>query len=88
MREALDRMLVESHWKDRYLAVKLKEDWEALMGKTVARYTTDVQIRDHVLYIRTDVAALKNELRYNRELLIEKLNQHLGEPFIRDIAIM
>lgn len=85
--EAIQKMLNESHWKYRYQLTKLREDWEKLMGKMVAKHTTDLMIRDHVLYIYTDVAALKNELSYNKGLLIAKLNQYLGEQFIQDIVV-
>ena len=88
MREAIMKMLEESHWKNRYQATRLQEDWELLMGKTVARHTDELKIRDGVLYIYTKVAPLKNELSYNKNLLIAKLNQHLGEKFIVDIVVV
>lgn len=87
MREAIDRMLKESHWKSRYQATKLKEDWELLMGKTVARHTDELKIREGILYIYTTVGPLKNELSYNKPLLVAKINQHFGEEFIKDIVI-
>lgn len=85
--DAIQKMLNESHWKYRYQLTKLREDWELLMGKTVAKHTTDLMLREGVLYIYTNVAALKNELSYNKALLIAKLNQHLGEAFIKDIVV-
>lgn len=85
--DAIQKMLNESHWKYRYQLTKLREDWELLMGKTVAKHTTDLMLREGVLYIYTNVAALKNELSYNKALLIAKLNKHLGEAFIKDIVV-
>lgn len=87
MSEAIHRMLEESNWKYRYQVTKLKQDWEQLMGKTVARHTNDLKINEGILYIFTDVAALRNELSYNKTLLLAKLNQHFGEKFIRDIIV-
>ena len=87
MQEAIKKMLAESHWKSRYQIAKLKQDWELLMGKMVARYTNDLQFRDGILYVYSDVAALKNELSYNKALLIERLNQHLDEKFIKEIIV-
>lgn len=87
MKDALNKMLEQSQWKDRYLAGKIKLDWEKLMGKTVAKHTNDLIIKDGRLYIYTDVAPLKNELSYNKQLLIEKINQYLEENFIREIIL-
>jgi len=88
MSEAIQKMLQDSHWKYRYQVTKLKEDWELLMGKTVARHTDNLKISDGKLYIYTNVAPLKNELSYNKMLLVAKINQHFGEDFIKDIVIV
>jgi predicted nucleic acid-binding Zn ribbon protein len=87
MKEALNKMLEQSRWKERYLAEKIKLDWEKLMGITVAKHTRDLIIKDQKLYIYTDVAPLRNELSYNKSLLIEKINQHLEENFIKEIIL-
>ncbi len=88
MSEAINKMLQDSHWKYRYQVTKLKQDWELLMGKTVAKHTEDLKIKDGVLYIHTTIAPLKNELAYNKNLLIAKINQHFGETFIKDIVVI
>lgn len=88
MKEAINKMLEESHWKHRYHASKLKQDWELLMGKTIARHTEDLKIKEGKLYIYTNVAPLKHELSYNKLLLVAKINQHLGEDFIKEIIVL
>ena len=88
MSEAINKMLQDSHWKYRYQVTKLKEDWELLMGKTAAKHTLDLTIKDGKLFIHTNVAPLKNELSYNKHLLIAKINQHFGEVFIKDIQVV
>ena len=87
IKEAVNKMLEQSQWKDRYMAQKIKQDWEMLMGKTISKHTNDLMIKDKKLYIYTDTAPLKNELSYNKPLLIAKINQHLEENYIRDIIL-
>lgn len=87
MQEAIQKMLENSHWKYRYQVTKLKEDWESLMGKTVARHTKELKLIDGTLYIQTDVAALKHELSFNKALLVAKLNQHFDEVVIKEIVV-
>jgi predicted nucleic acid-binding Zn ribbon protein len=87
MADAITKMLEESNWKYRYQVTKLKEDWEALMGKTIAKHTKELFINNHVLYIHTDVAALKHELSFNKNLLVAKINQHFDEQFINEIVV-
>jgi len=88
MKEAINKMLEDSHWKYKYQVTKLKEDWELLMGKTVAKHTENLKLKDGTLYIYTNIAPLKNELSYNKHLLIAKINQHFGEAFINDIVVV
>jgi predicted nucleic acid-binding Zn ribbon protein len=88
IQDALKKMLEQSNWKYQYQVTKLREDWETLMGKTVAKHTNDLQIREGKLYIYTNVAPLKNELNYNKSLLVERINQHFGEQFIKEVIIV
>ena len=88
MKEAINKMLEESHWKSRYNAAKLKQDWELLMGKTVARHTDEIKLYEGVLTIYSTVAPLKNELSYNKILLIAKINQYFGEEVVKSIKIV
>lgn len=88
IQEALSKMLDQSNWKDAYQLVKLRQDWELLMGKTVAKHTKDLQIRDGKLFIYTPVAPLKHELNYNKAVLIERINTHLGEQIIKEIIVL
>lgn len=85
--DAIKKMLNESHWKQRYLVTKLNEDWESLMGKTIAKHTKSLFLQNGVLTIQTDAAPLKQELSYNKSLLIAKLNQHLGENIVKEIIV-
>jgi len=87
MKEAIDKMLQESNWKQRYQAIRLQQDGELLVGKTAAKHTQQVQIRENTLLVFTNVAALKHELTFSKELLMQKINEHLGERFIHDIVI-
>jgi len=88
MKEAINKMLEDSHWKYKYQVTKLKEDWELLMGKTVAKHTENLKLKDGKLYIYTNIAPLKKELSYHKHLLIAKINQHFGEAFINDIVVV
>lgn len=87
LQDAIQLVVQQSPWKHRYHVIKIKNDWELLMGKTVAKYTKDLFIDQHKLYIVTDHASLKNELSYNKSLLVAKINQYLGETIIHDIIV-
>ncbi len=85
--DALQRYLDHSSLKPGLLDARLKEDWEKLMGKTIARYTDSVEIRDKKLIIHTTVSSLRHELNFSREKIIRLINAAFGEEVIRDISV-
>lgn len=85
--EALNLLLEKSQWKAKVHAARLTTEWEQITGKTIARYTKGVNIEGKTLIIYTDVAALKQELQFGKELLIERINEYFGEEVVNAIAI-
>ena len=87
MADAMKKFLSQSRLRGAVQAFQIKEAWEQIMGKTVARYTDNIQIHGHTLYIDTAVAPLKQELLYQKEKIIQRVNDALGEKVIREVII-
>lgn len=85
--DAIKQVLESNGWKQRIMEIKLRRDWEEIVGKTVARYTTDFSLRNGVLTIGTSVAPLKQELRYAKQQLIQNINEFYKERVVIDIII-
>jgi len=67
--------------------MQIEEVWEQIMGKTVARYTDKIQIHGHTLYVNTTIAPLRQELVYQKEKIIQLVNEALGENVIKEVVI-
>ena len=85
--DAIKGFLHKSHLRNGIRAVQIEEIWEQLMGKTIAKYTDKIQIINHTLFITTQVAPLKNELLFQKDKIIERVNEALGEKVITDVVI-
>jgi hypothetical protein len=85
--DALRKFLSQSRLKGDIQALQIEEVWEQIMGKTVARYTDKIQIHGHTLYINTMVAPLRQELLYQKEKIIQRVNDALGEKVIKEVVI-
>ncbi len=68
-------------------ALQIQDVWEKLMGKTIAKYTDSIKIFGSKLYITTQVAPLKQELVYQKENIIIRVNEALGENVIKEVII-
>lgn len=87
MQDALKQFLKQSRFKSSIQALQIEEIWEKIMGKTIAKYTDKIQIINHTLFISTQVGPLKNELLYQKDKIIERVNEALGEKTIREVVI-
>ncbi|SKA10396.1 DUF721 domain-containing protein [Sediminibacterium ginsengisoli] len=85
--DALKGYIRKSQHRNGLRAVQIEEVWEKLMGKTIARYTDKIQIINYKLFIRTSVGPLKNELMYQRQQIIDRINEEFGEKVISDVVI-
>jgi hypothetical protein len=85
--DALKDFLKKSRLKTGIQALQIEEIWEKLMGKTIAKYTDKIQIVNQTLFIKTSVGPLKQELIYQKEKIIERVNEALGEKAIKEVVI-
>lgn len=85
--EALKDFLNKSRLKGDIQALQIDDVWEEIMGKTVARYTDKLQIIGATLFISTSVAPLKHELLYQREKIMQRVNEKLGKNVIKEVVI-
>ena len=88
MGDAIKQFLDKSRLKGYMQAFEIEALWEKLMGKTIARYTDKIQIHGNKLYITTVVAPLRHELIYQKEAIIKRVNEALGEDLIKEVIIV
>ena len=87
IQDAIQQFLRKSRLKGGIQAMQIGEVWEQIMGKTISKYTDNIQIINQTLFISTQVAPLKNELLYQKDKIIERVNEALGEKAITDVVI-
>lgn len=85
--EALQQLMKKSGWTPKVAELRIREEWEQIAGKTIAKYTRDLKVFNGTLTIYTDVAPLKQELNMGREQLIKTINEYLGETAIKEIIV-
>ena len=85
--DALKEFLKKSRLKGGIQALQIQDAWEQIMGKTIAKYTDKIEIINTTLFISSTVAPLKNELLYQKEKIIERVNEALGEKVINEVVI-
>lgn len=82
LRSYIQEMKIERKLKE----VNAMQSWEELLGRSIARYTTDIYIANKVLYVRLSSSVVKNELMMMREEIRRKMNEKAGEEIIVKIV--
>ena len=85
--DAVKQVMESSGWKQRIQEIRLRRDWETIVGKTVARYTSELSLRNGILTLGTSVAPLKQELRYAKDNLKQNVNDFYKEVVVREVII-
>jgi hypothetical protein len=85
--DALKAFLEKSRIKSGVKSLQIKDAWEQIMGKTVAKYTDKIQVVNKTLFVQTSIGPLKQELAYQKKTIIARVNELLGADTIEDVVI-
>ena len=85
--DAMKKFLRGSRLNGDIQAMQITDIWEKLMGKTIAKYTDSIKIYGNKLYISTKVAPLKQELMFQKENIILRVNEALKDNVIKEVII-
>jgi len=83
---AIKEFLHSYHLEEKFNQTKLLHSWEKVVGKMVAMHTKDLHVRNKILFVRIDSAALRNELSYARETIVKSLNEEVNADVIEDLV--
>jgi predicted nucleic acid-binding Zn ribbon protein len=85
--DVVKRMNDRYHLTQKYNEIELVKQWEGIVGKLIAKHTSNISIKGKTLYVHFDQAPLKNEMFLQREMLMNKINEQFGSDFIEKIFI-
>ena len=80
-------------WRDnpelyhKMLEARVIRLWSELFGLTVAEATSNVYIKNRVLYVFMTSSVIRSEMLSMRKRLVATLNKHAGSDVIDDIII-
>jgi len=69
------------------LDLEVKKAWFELMDNGVANYTTEVSLKNKILFIKLSSPALKQELSYGKEKLIRLINDRFEKKIVEKIIL-
>lgn len=84
--EAIREYLKESRLEKPLKERQLVQSWETLLGKSVARATSNIYLKNGRLFVHLNSSVVKNELFMLQDEIIRKLNDSAGEELVKEIV--
>jgi len=69
------------------LEARIERLWSELFGPSIAKYTTNVYVKNRVLYVYMTSSVVRSEMIAMRKRLVITLNEHAGSDVIDDVMI-
>jgi predicted nucleic acid-binding Zn ribbon protein len=85
--EAIREFIREYDLQDKLNEKKILASWENVVGPVISKHTSKMWIRNGVLYVRLDSAALRNELMYSRTKILRSMNRKAGSEVLHDMIL-
>ena len=90
--ESLGEVLRQYFEENPFIRRKIAETrvisgWKVLLGVSASNYTTNIYLRNGILYVHLSSSVLRSELLMAKDRLIDKLNDYAGMPVINDIVL-
>lgn len=65
---------------------RIIDAWPEVLGKNIMTYTSELSIKNKILYVRLTSSVLRHDLFLSREQIVDSLNNHVGYKVIEDIV--
>ena len=87
IKNLLEIYLKKNNLEKGLLDLEVKKAWHELMENGVSNYTTDVSLKNKTLYIKLSSPALKEELSYGKEKLMNLINERFKKKIVQKIVL-
>lgn len=64
---------------------RLVQAWKDVVGPVISKYTSNLYIKNQILYVQLTSSVLRQELMMGRDILVRNLNEKVGAQVIVNI---
>lgn len=85
--DAISQIFKEEKLDEKYSIFAIRNGWEGIVGKTVAKHTTQINYLQGLLYVSIDSAVVRNELSYVKDDIVQKVNKFVGKRLVKELIL-
>lgn len=83
--DVIRQVLKEQHLDRPLNEKRIIDAWPVVLGNNIMNYTSELIIKNRVLYVTLTSSVLRHDLFLSREEIKKSLNNHVGQEVIVDI---
>ncbi len=85
--DLIPKMLQENRLQKGIDQMTVREAWLQVMGPGVANYTEEVTLKDQVLLVKLNSSALRQELEYGKDKILQMMQESLDPIDVSKIRL-
>ena len=83
--DVIHQVLKEQHLDKPLNEKRLIDAWPLVLGASIMKYTSEIYIKNRVLYVNLSSSVLRHDLFMSRDEIKNSLNKQVGVEVIMDI---
>lgn len=85
--DAIQQIFKQEKLDEKLSQFSVRSNWQDIAGQMIANHTTEISFQNKTIFIALKTPALKHELSFRKEELLQKINTYCGYKLIDQIII-
>lgn len=85
--DAISQLFKQEKLDIKMSQFSVKSSWKDIVGEMVANSTSEIYFNDKIIFVSLGSAALKHELSFRKEEMINNINKFCGYKLVEGIVI-
>lgn len=87
LKELIEKLIKSYKWDEKLDSVDVNASWYKVVGEIFGKHTTNLYVRNHILYVQLDSSIIRSELHMARTKIKNMINKDLGKKVIDEIVL-
>jgi predicted nucleic acid-binding Zn ribbon protein len=85
--DAISQLFKQEKLDVRLSQFSVRNGWKDIAGEMIARNTSSIFFNNRTVFVTLSNAALKHELSFRRQELLDNINRHCGYKLVDELVI-
>lgn len=85
--DAISQLFKQEHLDTKIAQFTVKNSWKDIVGEVIAKNTSGIFFKNKTIFVTLGSAALKQELSFRKEEMLNNINKFCGSILVDQIVI-